>query len=169
MSLLKLYSVLASATLAMSVTLSAQREDITIESKPAPNQIVAWLDSGDPRLIAWGAHFARETGDMAATPVMVRILKEWKPGEAHSHSTGWSRLGISYVLDAFIVQEQQMPPDAILAIAPSFRTEAMILASRLPVASARPILLDWYKERGQRDFRVERKTRDRCHIAGSRF
>lgn len=123
------------------------QNDITVDSRPTSQDIVSWLGSGDPRLIAWGAHFAQETGDDSATPQMVKLLEEWRPGESGSDSAAWARLGISYVLDALIVRNRQVTTQAVLAINTAFPTEALILISKLPPSEATPLLLNRYEER----------------------
>lgn len=146
MSLFKLCVVPACVILVVS-TVCAQQNDISIDSKPTPNQILAWLSSGEPRPIAWGAYFAAKSGDDSTTPAMARILEEWRPGDPGSDSAGWSRLGISYVLDALIVRNQRVTPRAIIAITSAFPTESLILLSKLPAGDSTPLLLDRYEER----------------------
>ena len=143
MSLFKVCMISACVVLVVS-TAYGQPNDISIDSKPTPDQILAWLSSGEPRLIAWGAYFAAKTGDDSATPAMVRILEESRPGKPASD---WSRLGIFYVLDALIVRNQRFTPRALTALTPDFPAEALSLNSTLPSAEATPLLLDRYEGR----------------------
>lgn len=126
---------------------SAQQTEINVNSRPSSDQIRAWLASGEPRLIAWGAHFARESADNASTSAMVHLLEQGKEGDSNSDSAASARLGISEVLDALIVRNQVATPLAILSIAPFFPNDAMILASKLPAEKATPLLLRWYEDR----------------------
>jgi hypothetical protein len=124
-----------------------QSQDITTDSRPTAEQISVWLESGDARHIAWGAYFARETGDDSLTPAMVRLLEQWQPGFPHSDAAAWSRLGISYVLDSLISLNRRVTLRAVATVRSSFPTEAIILVAKMPEVEAGPLLLDWYRER----------------------
>jgi hypothetical protein len=142
----KLLSAFSCAMAGIGVS-CAQSQDITIDSRPTPGQISAWVSSGDPRYVAWGAYFARETADDSVTPAMVRLLERWQTGDPNSESAAWSRLGISYVLDSLISRNQHVTSRAVVAVRSSFPTEAIILLAKMPEVEAEPLLLDWYRER----------------------
>jgi hypothetical protein len=124
----------------------AQPDEITVDTKPTPKDIQTWLDSGDPRLIAWGAYFARESAGAGAISAMVRLVEGWTPPDGAQNTLGRFRIdAMSEVLDALVQRNEQVPPAGLKAIATSFPRQAVILASRLPLPEATPLLLTWYE------------------------
>lgn len=122
---------------------NAQPDDITLATVATPNQIENWLRSGDPRLIAWGAHFADEQNDQPALTLMVQMLA--------LRSQYKFSLATAAMLDALIQRNATVPADALAAIAPFFPFQIAILAKNLPIAEATPLLLNWYNQRSGDD------------------
>jgi hypothetical protein len=46
---------------------------------PSKKTIVGWLRSGDPRLVAWGAHDALVTRDQDLIPELLSLASQWQP------------------------------------------------------------------------------------------
>jgi hypothetical protein len=133
----------------------AQGTDITVDTKATPQDIQAWLSSGDPRLVAWGAYFARVNADDHATATMVQLMESWTaPGKDEEQASKEDINAMSDVLDALIVRKRKVSLEALSAIASSFPNQAAILASRLPIAEATPLLLTWYEKRNSDDHSV---------------
>jgi hypothetical protein len=73
---------LSMAMLALAATGIAQNREITADSNVGPNQIKAWLQGNDSRLIAWGAYFASKSEDVnedAYVIIMIGRMARWIP------------------------------------------------------------------------------------------
>jgi hypothetical protein len=111
------------------------------------------LNSGDPRLVAWGAYFARENADTESVIPMLRLVESWTPPDDAKIAFGHSQIdAMREVLDALIQRNEQVSPAGLNAIASTFPNQSVILASRLPLTEATPLLLAWYKKRDSRDY-----------------
>jgi hypothetical protein len=129
----------------------AQHAEITVDSKPGPREIQSWLSSDDPRLVAWGAWFARETSDDGAATLMLLLVDRWTADErALADAETPQRDAMQQVLDALIQRQEQVSPAELSPLATIFPVQALILASRLPLAEATPLLLTWYGQRNEK-------------------
>ena len=137
---------------ALAVAGRAQQVGITVDTKPTPENIQQWLNSGDARMVSWGAYFARENHDADAIAPMLQLVEAWTPPNDAQDADRRSRTdAMGEVLDALIQQKQPTPLAGLNAIVSSFPRQAMILASRLPLAEATPLLLAWYEKRDSKD------------------
>ena len=111
-----------------------------------------WFRSGDPRLIAWAAHYEGQYGDGAypgTMAVMAEVLDKERTSpdrnaltpEASEHDHNEAEAA---VLDAFIQQKAPPPPAIIATVADRFPAQAALLASYLPLSERRPLLEGWY-------------------------
>ncbi len=123
----------------------AQGAEIAVNDHPTHDRIASWLTSGDPRLIAWGAHFAREQNDAAALGLVLEQVEQGTPPEKEDTPESYALFAL---LDALIERDVSVPPDVIAKIAPTASVQAAILASRHPVAEVTPLLLTWVADRG---------------------
>jgi hypothetical protein len=131
-----------------AATTHAQSADITLDTKATPEQIQTWLRSSDPRLISWGAHFAREQDDRPALILIVELLARWTPPQGAQDAAGHAQISpATAMLDALIQRGVALPPETLTTLAPTFPTQASIFASRLPMADSTPLLLTWYSLR----------------------
>jgi hypothetical protein len=131
---------------------STQQEDITVDTKTTDKDIQKWLKSNDPRLVAWGAYYARQNADDAAIAPMIQLVENWIPPKQDQGTLERPRIdAMSEVLDALIVRKETVFPEGLSAIAPTFPRQAAILASRLPNAEATPLLLTWYDRRNSKE------------------
>jgi hypothetical protein len=145
-------TLIAIAIYASALPGCAQGGDITVDTKATPKDIHEWLGSGDPRLVAWGAYFAREKADTSAVAPMLQLAEGWMtPDDAQNTLVRFRIDAMSEVLDALIQRKLRVPPAVLNAIASSFPRQAMILASRLPLDEAKPILMSWYERRNSKD------------------
>ena len=112
----------------------------------------SWLGGGDPRLIAWAAHFASQKGDNLAFDQMSSLLERqalFSPVNTKPlpSSTVDQNEATAAVLDALIQQKAQSSSQIIRSVASGFPVQALLLASNLPPAEARSVLEDWYNAR----------------------
>lgn len=129
----------------------AQQPIITSETTVNSDILQQWLNSGDPRLIAWAADFACRTNDAKIVAEMPELLEHWTlpqvMGEGNSQAE--QRRAVAAVLDALIQENARVPIPAVAAVAEYFPAQAAILIGRLPLSEARPTLEHWtYGESG---------------------
>jgi hypothetical protein len=126
----------------------AQDNAIGVDTKASSTQIRSWLASDDPRLVAWGAYFAGKNQDATALPSMIEFVDAWKPPESATDAEANLRKpAMTEVLDALIQENAQVPAESLAGIANEFPEQAAILAARLPIADATPLLQTWYAKR----------------------
>jgi hypothetical protein len=127
---------------------SAQDPVITPEMQVDTATLHQWLYSGDPRLVAWAADFARRNHDAQILAELLPWLEQWPiplgDGEGKSQAVS----AANAVLDALIQENAQVPVSTIVAIAPPFPAQAAILISRLPLSESRSTLGDWTLNNG---------------------
>jgi hypothetical protein len=147
--------LLAVAIVGCSLTSAvlAQQEEITVDSKPTDAEIRGWLTQEDPRIVAWGAYFAREGGGDGAVTLLLRQVDRWSAGlQGQPEGSSERRDGMSAVLDALIQRREVVAEEKIGALAGAFPVQAVILASRLPITDAAPLLMGWYGDGESRGY-----------------
>ena len=129
----------------MAGTLFAQELQITPGMPVNTPTLHQWLHSGDPRLIAWAATFARDTHDGAILAEMPALLEHWSvpPLFDGEDSKASQQRAVDAVLDALIQENVPVHPSAIGGMAASFPAQVVVLASRLPLSESRQMLGDW--------------------------
>jgi len=152
----------------VACALPAQEPLITPATPIDDNILHQWLHSGDPRLIAWAADFARKTRNAKIVAEMPELLEHWAIpqvlGDTDSRAAQVS--AISAILDTLIQENAQVPIPAINAIAEVLPAQAAILIARLPLSESRATLEDWtYGETGTW---TGRTRAHRIHDAGER-
>jgi hypothetical protein len=146
------------ALLALSASSFAQPSGISVDSSVSPEQIRDWLESGNSRLVAWGAYFASRSDDPANDDVydtiMARRMSWWVAPSRNNHGVAdedksfqVSREGMAAILDALIEKQVTVPALSVTPIITEFPAEALILASHLPPEEAAPLLEDWWEKR----------------------
>ncbi len=137
--------------LTMTSALRAQPPLITSKTPVNSGILHQWLHSGDPRLIAWAADFARGTHDAKVVAEMPALLEHWAIPQVigDGDSQAAQRRAVTAVLDTLIQENVQVPIPAIAAVAELFPAQAAILIGRLPLSESRVTLGDWtYGETG---------------------
>jgi len=137
--------------LTITSAVSAQEPLITPETAVDSSILHQRFHSGDPRLIAWAADFARRTHDTEMTAEMPALLEHWTIPQAigDGDSQTAQRRAVTAVLDTLIQENVQVPIPAIAAVAELFPAQAAILIGRLPLPESRVTLDDWtYGETG---------------------
>ncbi len=128
--------------------LTAQAPPITHETTVDYDILHQWLHSGDPRLIAWAADFARRTHDTRIVAEMPDVLEHCTVGPAYGGDDSQASrrqaiTAVNAVLDALIQENAEVPIPAINAVEEVFPAQAAILISRLPLFESRQTLGDW--------------------------
>lgn len=124
--------------LTMTSAVRAQQPLITSKTPVDFGILHQWLHSGDPRLIAWAADFARRTHDAKIVAEMPALLEHWAAPQAIGDGD-WQaaqRLAVTAVLDTLIQENVQVPIPGIAAVAELFPAQAAILIGRLPLSES---------------------------------
>jgi hypothetical protein len=148
-----------SLLLTTATLLSAQERVITPDTPVGSPELQQWLHSNDPRLVAWGAYFAREDNDEQLLAVVLDELKRRVSAQGLGNSSNpyAERGAVSALLDTLIQRNIAVPEETIGYLKSSFPAQAAILVSRLPIATATPLLMQWYNEgQGESSFRLDR-------------
>ena len=108
--------------------------DEKMAAQATPENIQLWLQSKDPRLIAWGAWFASEHNDVAALQTAAAtlggLLLQEPVGALVSNNDTHDAEAI--VLDALIQHRVTLSPDLLVYVSRNFPTQAILLGSMLP-------------------------------------
>jgi hypothetical protein len=104
-----------------------------------------WLHSDDPRLVAFGARFASESDDEGEITALLGMVERWNPAQRNPVPDEDHLLAMSEVLHALIQRKAEVPPAGLSAVALYFPDQAAILASRLRLEDATPLLEGWYE------------------------
>jgi hypothetical protein len=122
---------------------------------PTEKAIESWLLSGDPRLVAWGAHYARVSRDRYLIPDLLSLASRWQPLDREapdtSQPTGWTpdridaRDGMAAVLDTLIQMKATVPADTLRSLAPDFGNAVAVFLSRMPPDEASALGFDLYR------------------------
>jgi len=139
-------SILVTTLLLAAASLAhAQSPSFTADSNPTAKEIRTLLKSSNPRLVAWGAYFASRNHNAEAGSLMIKITERWKPPALPSNRDAiYAKDAMLEVLYALVERKDPVPPKALSAIATSFPSQALILASQLPTTEATPLLQKWY-------------------------
>jgi hypothetical protein len=126
--------------------MSAQtEEEMSVQASPA--NIRSWLDSKDPRLIAWAASFALKNKEMEVLELAGQKLTDsLRVGSLDLLSPyGADCQEVAVVLDALIQGNVNLPVESLRNLMRAFPAQAAILASRLPPTEANLLLMEWYR------------------------
>ena len=124
---------------------SSQIEE-SMKAQATSANIQTWLESKDPRLIAWGAYFARENNDTAALDLAAQLVKRslvqggpdlLSPDRPHYDA-------LSEVLDALIQRRVLLSAEFLGYVSRSHPVQTIILLSMLPSAEQTENLMQWY-------------------------
>lgn len=130
----------------------AQQPVIAADTPVDTSTLHQWLHSGDPRLIAWAADFARRNHDATILAEMPDWLEHWpmlppfRPPEWESRRQNW--LATATVLDALIQDNASVPLSAVNTVAVEFPIHAAVLISRRSLTETRPVLEQWARGAG---------------------
>lgn len=142
-----LVAALLSAQAQLSSSGGAPDQPETVmRAQASPANIQAWLESKDPRLIAWGAYFARENNDLTGLATAAQLVrKSLDRGGPELFSEGAPQHdALSEVLDALIQRRVLLSAEMIGYVSRSHPAQAIILLSMLPAAERTENLTQWY-------------------------
>ena len=122
---------------------------------PSKKTIQVWLHSGDPRLVAWGAHDALLTREVSLAPDLVAIAKQWQSLSTRSNEDARPeklseeqeerRDAMAAVLDALIQMNVAVPADTLRNLAPDFGNHVAILLASMPSAESEAPSLEFFR------------------------
>jgi hypothetical protein len=121
---------------------------------PPVQKIEGGLLSGDPRLVAWGAHDALASLDPSLTSDLLTLASQWQPLERSAADDSNhvelspeqidKRDAMAAVLDALIQMNVSVPAETLRNLAPDFPNDVGVLLSRLPPAESATVSFDFY-------------------------
>jgi hypothetical protein len=115
-----------------------------------------WLHSGEPRLVAWGAHEALVSRNPYLVPDLLFLANQWQPllprercdwacGDLTAEQKD-QRLGMIAVLDALIQMNVAVPADSLRNLAPDFGNAVAIFLARMPSDESAPLSMQFYRD-----------------------
>ncbi|MDP9039152.1 MAG: hypothetical protein M3O20_13825 [Acidobacteriota bacterium] len=124
---------------------TAQVEE-SMKAEASSANIQAWLKSNNPRLIAWGAYFARENNDAAALALAAGLVREslYQGGPCLLCGSAPQNAALSQVLDALIQRRITLSAEMLRYVSHSHPVQALILLSMLPSAEQTKDLEEYY-------------------------
>jgi hypothetical protein len=120
----------------------------SMKAQATSANIQTWLESNDPRLIAWGAYFARENNDTVALKLAAQLVKKSleQGGPDLLSADRPHHDALSEVLDALIQRRVLLSAELLGYVSRSHPVQTIILLSMLPSADQTENLLQWYRE-----------------------
>ena len=130
------------------------------------------LQSGDPRLVAWGAHDTLASHDEALIPMLLSLAAEWRrlPADAAAHDgpptptqddqqvqqdQQGQRDAMAAVLDALIQMNASVPVDTLRLLAPDFGNAVAVLLSRMPPEDSGALAFEFYRAKPVRQYGLQ--------------
>ncbi len=146
---------IGSLSLAATLATDGQAQTpATVAKFPTEKTMESWLLSGDPRLVAWGAHDALLARDQYLIPDLLSLASRWQTlsrltPDASNHAPLSpeqmdERDAMAVVLDALIQMKVPVPADTLRILAPDFGNEVAVFLSRMPTEEAGPLSFDLY-------------------------
>jgi hypothetical protein len=138
------------------------------ESDPSPSEktIRLWLQSGEPRMVAWGAHNVLLQKSTRLIPDLLSLAGRWQPLTPETYAEGSSsprlseeqldqRDAMAAVVDALIQLKAPMPSETLRNLAPDFGNAVAVLLSRMPVEESSPLAFDFYRNQEQHAYGLQ--------------
>jgi hypothetical protein len=125
---------------------------------PTPAMIETWLASGDPRMVAWGAHYAAETHDVASVPALIALANRWQRQSLVTYEHDGDgrpvysdvqidqRDAMAGVLDALIQFNAEPSRDALRELATDFPANTAIFLARMPANESNDLRLEFFRD-----------------------
>jgi hypothetical protein len=139
-----LVGALAAVSPAQNTTAGASPKD----------KIESLLTSGEPRLVAWGAHNTLAGQDKSLISDLVALADKWEPLSRQTANADLpdglmqdqleDRDAMAAVLDTLLQMHASVSADTLRNLAPDFGNDVAILLSRLPAEEAGPLALELY-------------------------
>lgn len=133
------------------------QESLAVPTQATSEEVYQWLQSDDPRMVAWGATFAAKNHDTSMAPYLARLAEEWVPLTTAYHEDGSGPMwtdeekarvrAMSCVLDALIQMHGTVSPGAIQKLTANFTGQALTLFAYMPEPERRTFAESVYAER----------------------
>src|ERR1700722_4496497 len=126
---------------------------------PSEKTVEGWLRSGEPRLVAWGAHDTLLAGKRNLIPTPPPLASRWQTLSRQafdprvpdaslldglSLAQADQRDAMAAVLDTLIQMKVPVPADTLRSLAPDFGNDVAVFLSRMPTDEAGPLSFDFY-------------------------
>jgi len=123
----------------------AQEPQITSNMEVDSSLLHKWLHSGDPRLIAWAAEFARRRHDGQLISEIPSMLEHWSmpPIAGGYEEQAAQRRAALALLDTLIQEKVQVSMPVIRSQAEAFPAQALLLVEHVPLTSSNSTLVEW--------------------------
>jgi hypothetical protein len=121
---------------------------------PAEKTVHAWLLSGNPQLVAWGAYYTLVRRDRNLIPDLLSLAGRWEAvspevsgasNSSESSQQADKRDAMAAVLDALIQMKASVPTDTLRNLAPDFGNYVAVLLSRTPSEEADSLSFEAYR------------------------
>jgi hypothetical protein len=132
---------------------------------PPEKTVESWLLSGNPRLVAWGAHDTLMAHDRYLAPDLLSLASRWQPLAPQaiddSNHTELSqqqmdeRDAMAAVLDALIQMKVLVPADTLRNLAQDFGNAVAVLLSRMPPEEAESVSFDFYRSPAEHGYGLQ--------------
>ncbi len=133
----------------LSLVAVSQQPEITPDTPVDTTTLQKWLHSGDPRLIAWAADFARRNHDATIINDIAPLLEYWTmpPTGGGPRFQEYQHRAVAAMLDA-LIQENAAPSISVVrSLGDEFPAQALILIKRIAAGEAQPTLWNWAFDR----------------------
>ncbi len=138
----------------IAATHALAQDSPPVETSPR-DKIEQLLSSRDPRLVAWGAHYALATKDQTLVPEMLPLVVEWEvlPAPADDNNAGGGltsfqvdqRDAVAATLDTLIQLQAVVSARTLSNLAADFPNQVAILLTRLPLEESQSLDLELYR------------------------
>ena len=132
---------------------------------PSEAKIEGELLSGNPRLVAWGAHESVAAHSYSLNADLLALASRWQPlvGEETDDSERAQlspeqedkRDAMAEVLDALIQMNEPVPAETLRSLAPDFGNDVAVLLSRLPREEAESVSYDFYRSPAEHGYGLQ--------------
>jgi len=129
----------------LTAPILAQEPQITSNMEVDSSLLQKWLHSGDPRLIAWSADFARRRHDsqiISEIPGVLEHLSMPPVAGGHEEQAPRRRAALALV-DTLIQENAQVALPVIELVARMFPAQSILLIQRVPLESSKETLINW--------------------------
>ena len=151
-NILRIFCLLCLTDIAATHALA--QDSPPVETSPR-DKIEQLLSSRDPRLVAWGAHYALATKDQTLVPEMLSLVVEWEalpaPPDDDSADGGLTsfqldqRDAVAATLDTLIQLQAVVSARTLQNLARDFPNQVAILLTRLPLEESQSLDLEFYR------------------------
>jgi hypothetical protein len=122
---------------------------------PPENTVSAWIRSGEPRLMAWGAYYTQKMQDRALVAELVGATRQWQElphrdwAQDSGPSEAWDKISQQQeaegdVLATLIEMKATLDVDVLRRLAPDFAGPVTVMVARMPPEAVQGLLMEWF-------------------------